>query len=121
MKDLGDMSNLYWQEFEISGDASKLVSLKLGSDYTDPVDNVKWRNDKVNQPSIPAGKDASGMPLLKEVNMCNMQINTGTPVLDLTSCEKLENFRATGSNYTNIRFAEGVALNTCFCYSFRIN
>ena len=114
MKDLGDMSNLYWQEFEISGDASKLVSLKLGSDYTDPVDGVKWRNDKVNQPSIPAGKDASGMPLLKEVNMCNMQINTGTPVLDLTSCEKLENFRATGSNYTNIRFAEGVALNTAY-------
>ena len=106
MKDLGDMSNLYWQEFEITGDASKLTSLKLGYDGLMPLRDsdstssgkiveingkkyYKWYNDKVNQPSIPAGADASGMPLLKEANFCNMQINTGTPVLDLTSCEKL--------------------------------
>ena len=131
MKDLGDLSNLYLQEFEISGEAKKLTSLKLGYDGLMPLRDsdstssgkiveingkkyYKWYNDKVNQPSIPAGADASGMPLLKEANFCNMQINTGTPVLDLTSCEKLENFRATGSNFTSVMFAEGVALNTLY-------
>jgi hypothetical protein len=34
--------------------------------------------------------------------------------LDLTSCEKLENFRATGSNFNSVMFAEGVALNTLY-------
>lgn len=131
MKDLGDLSNLYLQEFEISGEAKKLTALRLGHDGLTPVKEgdpatggktveidgqkyYKWYNDKVNQPSIPAGADASGMPLLKEANFCNMQINTGTPVLDLTSCEKLENFRATGSNFTSVMFAEGVALNTLY-------
>ena len=132
MKDLGDLSNLYLQEFEISGEAKKLTSLRLGHDGLTPVREgdttlgpgkvveingqkyYKWYNDKVNQPSIPAGADASGMPLLKEANFCNMQINTGTPVLDLTSCEKLENFRATGSNFTSVMFAEGVSLNTLY-------
>ena len=131
MKDLGDLSNLYLQEFEISGEAKKLTALRLGHDGLTPLKEgdpatggkvveidgkkyYKWYNDKVNQPSIPAGADASGMPLLKEANFCNMQINTGTPVLDLTSCEKLENFRATGSNFTSVMFAEGVALNTLY-------
>ena len=137
MKDLGDMSNLYWQEFEISGDASKLSTLKLGYDglMTDangelveaPADATgngivtvgehkyyKWYNNKVNEPSIPASSDATGMPLLKEVNFSNMQINTGSPTLDLTSCEKLQNFRATGSNLTAVYFAKGVALNTLY-------
>ena len=132
MADLGDMSNLYWQEFEISGDASKLTTLKMGYDglmevpegvdvsgnntvvTLDGKNYYTWYNNKVNQPSIPAGKDATGMPLLKEVNFCNITINTGTPVLDLTSCEKLQNFRATGSNFTDISFADGVALNTLY-------
>ena len=132
MQDLGDLSGLYLQEFEISGEAKKLTSLRLGHDGLMPVDEniptegdgrvveingkkyYKWYNNKVNQPSIPAGADASGMPLLKEANFCNIQINTGTPVLDLTSCEKLENFRATGSNFNSVMFAEGVALNTLY-------
>lgn len=114
MKDLGDMSNLYWQEFEISGDATKLTSLKLGYDGLDE-NGERWHNDNVNQFSIPAGaSDPNGMPLLKEVNMSNIQFNAQSPVLDLTSCEKLENFRATGSNLYNVQFAEGVALNTAY-------
>jgi hypothetical protein len=32
MLDIGDMSNLYWREFKIDGDASKLTRLKLGHD-----------------------------------------------------------------------------------------
>jgi hypothetical protein len=36
------------------------------------------------------------MPLLKEMNVCNLGILTNT-ALDLTKSEKLENFRATGT------------------------
>jgi hypothetical protein len=137
MTDLGDMSNLYWQEFEISGDASKLTTLKIGYDglmetketkeeliaLGYPKDKITekdgkcyigWYNNKVNQPSIPAGKNASGMPLLKEVNFSNVTINTGSPALDLSSCEKLQNFRATGSNFIDLTFAEGAAMHTCY-------
>jgi hypothetical protein len=137
MADLGDMSNLYWQEFEISGNAQKLTTLKIGYDglmETDetveeltskgyPSDKItekdgkryiQWYNNKVNQPSIPASKNASGMPLLKEVNFSNVTINTGSPALDLSSCEKLQNFRATGSNFIDLTFAEGAAMHTCY-------
>ena len=141
MRDIGDLSKLYWTEFKIEGNAKKLTKLKLGHDgymtnakgeYVNKAgevitedqlalgpDNgggVTWFNNKMNPPSMPSSKSASGMPLLKEVNVCNISINSvvGTPKLDLTSCEKLENFRATGSNYENVYFAEGVALNTLY-------
>ena len=121
MADVGDMSNLYWQEFKIEGEAKHLTRLLLGSDELvqdynkmGQMDTLKWENKRVNPPSIPSSKESSGMPLLKEVNMCNIQINAQSPVLDLTSCEKLQNFRATGSNFTNIKFADGVALDTLY-------
>jgi hypothetical protein len=97
MTDLGDMSRLYWQEFEITGDASKLTSLKLGYDGLMETNQTKeeliakrypaqkivekdgktyltWYNEKMNYPSIPSAKDKSGMPLLKEVNVSNIQV-----------------------------------------------
>ena len=121
MSDVGNMSNMYWQEFKIEGDARHLTKLLLGYDgaITDFDNNgiereFTWKNDKLNPPSIPSSKDASGMPLLKEVNMSNIQITGTAPTLDLTSCEKLQNFRATGSNLTEVKFAEGVALNTLY-------
>ena len=137
MADLGDMSNLYWQEFEISGNAQKLTTLKIGYDGLMETSETKeelqakgypsdkitekdgkcyisWYNNKVNQPSIPSSKKASGMPLLKEVNFSNVTINTGSPSLDLSSCEKLQNFRATGSNFIDLTFAEGAAMHTCY-------
>jgi hypothetical protein len=113
MADLGDMSNLYWQEFEISGNASKLTRLLLGYDGVDESGN-KWKNNNVNQFSIPSSKSSSGMPLLKEANFSNISVNGQSPVLDFTSCEKMQNFRATGSNFTEIKFAEGVALHTLY-------
>ncbi len=138
MADLGDMSNLYWQEFKIEGDATKLTALRLGYDglMTDPKgilveadDSItgndvityngkkyyRWHNDKMNLPTIPSSdEDANGMPLLKEVNLSNITINTGSPSINLKSCEKLEDFRATGSNFSTISFADGVALNTLY-------
>ena len=113
MSDVGDMSNLYWQEFKIEGNAKHLTKLLLGYDGLDE-NNNRWHNDKLNPPTIPASKNSSGMPLLKEVNFSNIQISKEPKVLDLTSCEKLENFRATGSNLTEVKFAEGVALNTLY-------
>ena len=117
MKDVGDMSNLYWQEFYIEGDAHTLTSLKLGYDGLDEEGN-KWKNNNVNGLNLGAGANADpGLPLLKELNLSNIQINAasvGGTTLDLTTCEKLENFRATGSNFENFTFADGVALNTLY-------
>ena len=68
----------------------------------------------MNLPSMPSSSSESGMPLLKEANFSNITISTTSPVLDLTSCEKLEDFRATGSNFAQVKFASGVALNTLY-------
>lgn len=124
MADLGEMHNLYWQEFEISGDARKLTTLNLGYDGESTTDvdaqgrPQKWYNKNMNLPTIPGKKPESeleyGLPLLQEVNLSNITINNGSPTLDLTSCEKLKNLRATGSNYQNFSFAEGVALDTLY-------
>ena len=126
MADVGAMHNLYWREFVIDGEATKLTKLNLGYDglvsYTDDDgvlhENVRWYNQRLNQPSIPAAKvkGSKGMPLLKEVNLSNItiQAGSGSPSLDLTSCEKLENFRATGSTLASVKFAEGVSLNTLY-------
>ena len=121
MNDLGDMSKLYWQEFSIEGSAAKLTSLKFGydgqmDDPDNPGSKLDYHNNNVNNPSFGASKDSitGGLPLLKYMNISNVQLSQGSAVLDLTSCEKLENFRATGSNYSEIKFAEGVALNTLY-------
>ena len=125
MKDLGDLSKMYWTEFKIEGHADKLTRLKLGHDAymtnadgsiaTNPATGapIEWFNKNMNPPSFAA----TGMPLLKEVNFCNITVSTkagGTPSLDLSLSEKLENFRATGSNLTDVSFAPGVALNTLY-------
>ena len=56
--------------------------------------------------------------MLKELNLCNIQVNTtngtASTSLDLTTCEKLENFRATKSNFEDFTFADGVALKTLY-------
>ena len=123
MSDLGDMSKLYWREFSITGKATKLTSLKFGydgvmEDPTDPTKTIRYQNNGLNNFSISAEKTdvTPGLPLLKYMNMSNVNLSqsASTTVLNLTSCEKLENFRATGSNFTEFVFAEGVALNTLY-------
>ena len=138
MADLGEMHNLYWQEFDLTGNATHLTTLKLGTDElmevpeglktinnstsSLPIITVgdkqyyQWYNNRMNQPSIPANKENiyGGMPLLKEVNLSNIRVSTGSPVLDFSSCEKLQDFRAAGSNFVQFTFAEGVALHTLY-------
>ena len=127
MLDIGDMSNLYWREFRIDGSASKLTRLKLGHDGTSydyiidetgkkVYSELPWKNGFMNKPNFPSGIGSSGMPLLKEVNLCNITIkaNGSDPTFDFSTCYKLENFRATGSNIAQVDFAKGVALNTLY-------
>jgi hypothetical protein len=115
---------MYWTEFKVEGDTDKLTRLKLGHDapmtdhnneivYNEAGETIGWYNKKMNPPSFASG----GMPLLKEMNFCNITINTennASTSLDLSASEKLENFRATGSNLSDVTFAPGVALNTLY-------
>ena len=144
MKDLGSIYKMYWQEFKVEGEAGKLTKILVGCDglmtkklpdgtyevvldengdttYIDLDRNpdgrlkaYRWFNNKMNPPSMPSSSESTGMPLLKEANFSNITITETSPVLDLTSCEKLEDFRATGSNFSQVKFAPGVALNTLY-------
>lgn len=107
MSDFGDLSKMYWTEFKIEGSADRLTRLKLGHDGLD-VNNKSWYNNKLNAITIPK------LPLLKEANFSNINITGDNRSLNLENSEKLENFRATGSNISSISFAEGVSLNTLY-------
>ena len=115
MKSLGDLSRLYFQEFELSGKANKMIDLKLGYDGLDEEGNP-YKNSGVNDWTIPAaaGSLTGGMPLLQEVNLCNITFKNSNNTFDFSSCEKLRNFRNTGSNITQVTFAEGVSLDTLY-------
>lgn len=115
MKSLGDLSRLYFQEFELSGKANKMTDLLLGYDGVDEEGN-QYKNNGVNDWTIPAaaGTLTGGMPLLKEVNLSNITFRNNNITFDFSSCEKLENFRNTGSNITQVTFADGVSLNTLY-------
>ena len=116
MKSLGDMSKLYWTEFNIEGRATKMTDLLLGYDGIDD-DGNHYKNDGINMYGIHASSAASdngGMPLLKRVNLSYITFNDTAPTYNFSSCEKLEDFRAIGSNITNVTFASGVALRTLY-------
>lgn len=109
MKSLGDMSKLYWTEFKIEGSATKMTDLLLGYDGLDEEGNT-YNNTGVNMYGIHASKsvtDNGGMPLLKKVNLSNLIFNETSPTYNFASCDKLEDFRAIGSNITGLTFAEG--------------
>ena len=115
MKSLGDLSKLYFQEFELSGKAGNMTDLLLGYDGLDE-NGQNYRNNDVNTWTIPAqaGTIEGGMPLLKEVNLSNINFKDTNVTFDFTSSEKMTNFRNTGSNIVAVKFADGVALNTLY-------
>jgi hypothetical protein len=45
----------------------------------------------MNKPNFPSGLGSTGMPLLREVNFCNItiQANGSDPTFDFSTCEKL--------------------------------
>ena len=107
MSDFGDLSKMYWTEFKLEGEANRLTRLKLGHDGLDK-DGNSWYNRKLN------GISLQPLPLLKEANFCNINITADDKSVKLEYSEKLENFRATGSNISSVKFADGVALNTLY-------
>lgn len=109
MKSLGDLSKLYFQEFAAEGKMDRLTDLLLGYDGKDENGNEYFNND-VNDWSFSKG----GMPLVKEINLCNINFKKDQGALDLTKSEKLEVFRNTKSNIPRVNFAPGVALNTLY-------
>lgn len=112
MKSLGDLSKLYFQEFAMEGKADRMTDLLLGYDglATEDGQPYAYFNKDVNDWSYPK----TGMPLLKEMNLCNITFKKDQPALNLTKSEKLENFRNTGSNIPRVEFAKGVALDTLY-------
>ena len=109
MRDLGDLNNLYWAEFTMSGNFNKLTRLQLGYDAgNDNNGKPLWFNYGLNK------IDLQPMPLLKEMNISNIHLST-EKTLDLTKSEKLESFKGLGTQgVTNVTFADGVALNTLY-------
>jgi hypothetical protein len=55
-----------------------------------------------------------GLPLLEEANFSNLQVQVTDPTLKMDKSEKLQVFRATGSNFSQIDFASGVSLHTLY-------
>lgn len=108
MKSLGDLSKLYFQEFELSGNATKITDLKLGYDGLDE-DGNHYKNSGVNKWTITG---SSGLPLVKEINLSYITFKDSNVTFDLSASEKLQNFRDVGSNITQVSFADGVALDT---------
>jgi hypothetical protein len=107
LADVGDISKLYWTEFYANG-ASHLSRLLIGNDHPD------FYNKGLKMPNFDAGTENLGKPLLKEVNLTNVTIDNDNSSInfDFTSSEKLQIFKAVGSNVENIDFAPGVALHT---------
>ena len=107
IQSLGNLHNLYFTELHTIN-APNLTSLILGWDGLDKNGN-KYFSYKTNRHTF------SSMPLLKELNLSNIQYQEGVDkTLDFSGSEKLQNFRATGSNFTQIKFAPGVALDTLY-------
>lgn len=111
MRSLGDLSKLYFQEFVLSGNADKLSDLRLGYDGIGDSETEFYRNEQVNDWSI---LGTNGLPLVKEINLCNIKFKNTTKTFNLSQSPKLENFRDTGSNIAGVTFAPGVALNTLY-------
>lgn len=110
MKSLGDLSKLYFQEFDLSGKATKMTDLKLGYDGLDEESNA-YKNSGVNKWTLTGSE---GLPLVKEINLCNITFKDENVTFDFSKSEKLQNFRNTGSNITQVTFADGVALDTLY-------
>ena len=120
---LGCDGLMYTSEGEIFADAEGDTPVKFVTDAkgkrrlvradssdTDALNAHRWFNNKINLPTMPA----EGLPLLEEANFSNLQVQVTDPTLKMDKSEKLQVFRATGSNFTQIDFAPGVALHTLY-------
>lgn len=107
LKDIGDISKLYWTEF-YAVNSPHISRVLIGNDHP------QFYNKALKMPNFDAGTENKGKPLLKEVNMTNVTVDNGSSSIsfDFSSSEKMTIFKATGSNIENVAFADGVALHT---------
>ena len=96
-------------KFETGADGKRRL-VRANSSDSDALKAHRWYNNKINLPTMPS----SGLPLLEEANFSNLFINVTDPTLKMDKSEKLQVFRATGSNFTQIDFAPGVSLHTLY-------
>ena len=110
--DLGDLSNKYFDELKIAP-LKRLKRLQLGSDAPG------YFNSQLNQENFQIGANkynadgslnANAKSLLSYVNLTGL---TGyTASVDLSSCEKLKEFRALNSNIAGVGLADGAQIDT---------
>ena len=110
--DLGDLSNKYFDELKIAP-LKRLKRLQLGSDVPG------YFNSQLNQDNFQIGANKynadgtlneNAKSLLSYVNLTGL---TGyTASVDLSSCEKLKEFRALGSGIAGIGLADGAQIET---------
>ena len=110
--DLGDLSNKYFDELKIAP-LKRLKRLQLGSDVPG------YFNSQLNQDNFQIGANKynadgtlneNAKSLLSYVNLTGL---TGyTASVDLSSCEKLKEFRALGSNIAGVGLADGAQIET---------
>lgn len=108
ISDLGDLSNKYFNQFNIGG-AYRLEHLVLGSDAQ--INGKMYKNEVLKNILLATAKtDLHPKTLLNEV-VLNGLTNFNS-FLDLTGCEKLETFRALRTALPQVAFADGVQLKT---------
>ena len=114
VRDLGDLSNKYLDEFLASG-AIRLNRLQLGND------NANYFNAGINDKSFnldTAYEDQAhnlnhnAKALLEYIDLSNLTGLTST--LDVTGCLKLKTLRALGTNYTMLSVPAGNVLHTMY-------
>jgi hypothetical protein len=114
IRDLGDLSSKYLDEFLASG-AIRLNRLQLGND------NARYFNAGINDSSFnldTAYEDQehnlnpNAKALLEYIDLSNLTNLTQT--LDVTGCLKLKTLRALGTNYTMLSVPAGNVLHTMY-------
>ena len=115
LSDFGDLSLLYINELDSSAGfpTSAVTSIILGNE------DAAYHNDNLMIGHVQAinGKTQDGVltspkTLLKNFDLTNLSKVEGTLTID--TAEKLEAFKALGTNLTAVQFAPGVALNRLY-------
>lgn len=107
LTDFGDLSLLYINELDSTGGfpTSVVTSIVLGNE-NDNYDNPEIINNQVQSiNSVPK-------TLLKNFDLTNLRVLNGT--LPIDTAEKLETFKALGTNLSAVEFAPGVALRRLY-------
>lgn len=111
LSSLGDLSTKYFDQFEIPT-ARRLLDLNLGSDIEGYFNNRSMANFIINGSMYDAGGklNENRKTLLQKVVLTNM--GALTEAIDLSGSEKLQEFRALGTQIQGIKFADGAPLTT---------